>query len=105
MYPVVILKLANPGIVRASLTVAFKPFRQCFIIRQVQNTYFALYKYKTTLRSGIWGKKRNKQHSDSIKSLMRALVPKLFTVYSMCSSVSELLILNVVFVIQIFFFF
>lgn len=52
----VVLKLTNPGIVRAIFTVAFKPFRQCFIIRQVQNTYFALYKYKTTLGSGRWGK-------------------------------------------------
>lgn len=49
------------------------------------------------------GKKWNKQHSDSIKSLMRALVPKLFTVYSMCSSILELLILNVLFVIYKYF--
>lgn len=48
MYPVV-LKLANPGIVRAIFTAVFKPFRQ------VQNTYFALYKYKTTLGSEKWG--------------------------------------------------
>lgn len=50
-------------------------------------------------RGGEW----NKQLSDSIKSLMRALVPKLFTAHSMCSSVLELLILNVLFVMYKYF--
>lgn len=51
------------------------------------------------MKNGGGGREWNKQHSDSIKSLMRALVSKLFTVYSMCSTVLELLMLNVLFVI------
>lgn len=46
---------------------------------------------------------KNEQHSGSIESLMRALVPKLFTVSSMCSSGLGLLILNVLFVIYKYF--
>jgi len=56
----------------------------------------------------VWGvedgeKNWDKQRSDSIKSLMRALVPKLFTAYSMCSSVLELLTVNVFCYLQVFF--